>query len=118
MNGLLVAYVGTLPLRVMQGSSLMVCDGPSVCAVVEIGEIPLERGCVIAWLVCGGAVAFGGSFQRVQGCFLALCCSTAIVDDSCSTAFVDESWELFLLASLIEACRQPLFVSALFDIGI
>ena len=40
MNGLLVEYVGTLPLRVIKGSSLMVCDGPSVCAVVEIGKIP------------------------------------------------------------------------------
>ena len=83
--------MGTLPLRVRKGSSLMVCDGPSVCAVVEIGKIPPKRGCVPAWLVCGGAVAFSGSFQRVQGCFLALRCSTAIVDDSYSTAIVDDS---------------------------
>ena len=81
MNGLLVEYVGTLPLRVRKGSSLMVWDRPSVCAVVEVGKIPLKRGCVPAWLVCGGAVEYNGSFQRMQCCFPALCCSTVIVDD-------------------------------------
>ena len=81
MNGLLVEYVGTLPLRVIKGSSLMVCDGPSVCAVVEVGKIPPKRGCVPAWLVCGGAVVYNGSFQRMQGCVPARRCSTVIVDD-------------------------------------
>ena len=70
MNGLLVAYVGTWPLRVMKGSSLMVRDGPSVCAVVEIGKIPPERGCVPAWLVCGGTVAFGGHSSECKAASL------------------------------------------------
>ena len=49
MNGLLVEYVGTLPLRVRKGSSLMVWDRPSVCAVMGVGKIPLVGGCVPVW---------------------------------------------------------------------
>ena len=68
MNGLLVAYVGTLPLRVMKGSSLMVCDRPSVCAVVEVGKIPPKRGCVPAWLVCGAVQWFIPASARLLLC--------------------------------------------------
>ena len=56
IKGLVVEYVGTVPLRVMKGSSLMACGGLTVCAVLESVEVPLKWGCVPAWLVCVGAV--------------------------------------------------------------
>ena len=92
----------------MQGCFLALC-----CLTVIVDD-----RCSTAVVDDGGAVAFSGSFQRVQGCFLALRCSTAIVDDNCSTAVVDDISELLLLGNLIGACGQPMFGSALFDIGI
>ena len=81
MNGLLVEYVGTLPLRVRKGSSLMVWARPSVFAVMGVGKLPLYGGCVLAWWVCDGAVEYNGSLQRRWCCFPTFRCSTVIVHD-------------------------------------
>ena len=61
MNGLLVEHVGTLPLRVRKGSSLMVWAGPSAFAVMGVGKISLDGGC---WWVYDGVVECNGSLQR------------------------------------------------------
>ena len=45
IKGLLVSYVGTTPLRVRKGSSLMVCVGLTMCAVLNSVGIPLRQGC-------------------------------------------------------------------------
>ena len=51
INGLVVEYEGTVPLRVMKGFSLMACVGLKVCAVLDCVGVPLKQGCVPAWLV-------------------------------------------------------------------
>ena len=51
MKGLVVEYVGTVPLRVMKGSSLMACVGLKACAVLDCVGVPLKQDCVPAWLV-------------------------------------------------------------------
>ena len=48
IKGLLVEYVGTVPFRVRKGSSLMICIGLTVCAVLDGVKIPLRQGCVPA----------------------------------------------------------------------
>ena len=82
INGLLVVYVGTTPLRVRKGSALMVVDGPACCAVLEIVGIPLRQGCILAWVDCVGAVLDDVSSKLWQGCFPAHCWSTSVVDES------------------------------------
>ena len=85
MNGLLVVYVGTTPLLVRKGSTLMVVDGPASCAVLEIVGIPLRQGCVLAWVVCVDAVLGVDSSKLWQGCFPA---------HRWLTSGVDEIWRL------------------------
>ena len=81
INGLLVVYVGTTPLCVRKGSTLMVVDGLTSCAVLEIVGVPLRQGCVLAWVVCVDAVLGVDSAKLWQGCFPAHRWSTSGVDE-------------------------------------